>query len=138
MAYTIKGNAGHAEPSSRQLKVGEEIRHILAQIFIRNTLHEPLLEKASLTVTEVRMSPDWKEARVYIITLVSQNLNDAIILLNQYAPTVRGEMSKQLTLKFMPRLFFKPDLSYAAASRIEDILRSPHVAQDLGDRNELN
>ena len=134
MAHKIKSNVGRTEPSSRQLKVGEEVRHILAQVFVRNTLHEPLLEKSALTVTEVRMSPDLKQARAYIITLTSQDLDEVVNLLNKVAPIIRGEMSKQLTLKFMPRLFFKPDLSYAAASRIEDILRSPHVAQDLSDK----
>ena len=131
MKLRTTSSSERLEPSSRQLKVGEEIRHIIAQIFVKHTVYEPRLEKVALTVTEVRMSSDLKQAKAFIITSAEHNLNDIISILNERASAFRGEMSKQLSMKFMPRILFRPDLTYAAASLIEDLLRSPHVAQDL-------
>ena len=129
-----RNNAGGA--SQRQLRVGEEIRHILTQVFVRNRLHLNLIEGNPITVTEVRMSPDLKQARAFIISMGDQQLDDIVKILNNQSPLIRTEMAKQLTIKFMPRLFFKPDLSYRAAAHITDLLRSPHVAQDLVEKSD--
>jgi ribosome-binding factor A len=119
------------EPSQRQLRVGEEIRHILAQIFLRGRVHEEILLRNSISVTEVRMSTDLKQARVFVMSLGGKELQDIVIALNTLAPIIRMEMAKQLTTKFIPRLLFKPDLRYERAERIDILLRSPHVERDL-------
>ena len=124
------------EPSQRQLRVGEEVRHILAEILLRGSIHDEIIVRNSISVTEVRMTPDLKQARAYIMTLGSKELDEVIAALNEAAPLLRHEMAKQLTLKFLPRLLFKPDLSYCKADRIYDLLRSPHVAQDLAVKDE--
>jgi ribosome-binding factor A len=129
-------HAPSLEPSQRQLRVGEEVRHILAEILLRGNIHDEIIVRNSISVTEVRMTPDLKQARAYIMTLGSKELDEVIVALNEIAPLLRHEMAKQLTLKFLPRLLFKPDLSYCKADRIYDLLRSPHVAQDLAVKKE--
>ena len=123
-------------PSVRQLRVGEEIRHCLAGIFGRGDLHDPALAGSSLTVSEVRISPDLRNATVFVMPLGGANIETAIEALTRAAPFLRGQLGKQLRLRYLPTLTFRADPSFAAANRIDEILRSPDVARDLGSGGE--
>ena len=118
-------------PSQRQLKVGELIRHALAEIFARGEIADDVLNRHSLTVPEVRMSPDLKLATVYVMTLGGGEAEEAVAHLDKHKRYLRGLLAKRISVKFMPELRFKVDTSFEAASRIDELLASPKVARDL-------
>ena len=118
-------------PSQRQLKVGELIRHSLAEIFARGEIADDVLNRHSLTVPEVRMSPDLKLATVFVMTLGGGEAEDAVAHLDKHKRYLRGLLAKRVNMKFMPELRFKVDTSFEAASRIDELLASPKVARDL-------
>ncbi len=118
-------------PSQRQLKVGELIRHALAEIFARGEIADEVLSRHSLTVPEVRMSPDLKLATVFVLTLGGSEAQEAVDHLNKHKRFLRGLLAKRVSLKFMPELRFKVDTSFAASTRIEELLARPEVARDL-------
>ncbi len=118
-------------PSQRQLKVGELIRHALADIFARGEIIDDVLSRHSLTVPEVRMSPDLKLATVYVLTLGGGETEEAVTHLDKHKRYLRGLLAKRVNMKFMPELRFKVDTSFAASARIEELLASPKVARDL-------
>ena len=120
-------------PSQRQLKVGEMIRHALAEIFARGEIMDEVLNRHSLTVPEVRMSPDLKLATVYVMTLGGGEAQEAVDHLEQHKRFLRGVLAKRVNMKFMPELRFKVDKSFEAASRIDELLARPEVARDLDD-----
>jgi ribosome-binding factor A len=121
------------EPSQRQLKVGETIRHALAEIFTRGEIVDEVLDRHSLTVPEVRMSPDLKLATVYVIPLGggAAEAEEAVTHLDKHKRFLRGLLAKRVTMKFMPELRFKVDTSFEASARIDELLASPKVARDL-------
>jgi ribosome-binding factor A len=129
MGNRDKGKA----PSQRQLKVGELIRHALAEIFARGEIADPVLNKHSLTVPEVRMSPDLKLATVYVLTLGGGEAEEAVAQLDKHKRYLRGVLAKRVSMKFMPELRFKVDTSFAASARIDELLARPEVARDLDD-----
>lgn len=116
-----KRNANVA--SKRQLRVGEELRHIIASILGQKILHDPDLVDVSITVTEVKPSPDMRNATVYVTPLGGANEAVVIAALNRCTGVIQGEMGKQLSMKFTPRLSFKADESFEYASHIEDLIR---------------
>ncbi len=118
-------------PSQRQLKVGELIRHALAEIFALGEIADDVLSRHSLTVPEVRMSPDLKLATVFVLTLGGSEAQEAVDHLNKHKRYLRGLLAKRVSLKFMPELRFKVDTSFAASTRIEELLARPEVARDL-------
>jgi ribosome-binding factor A len=118
-------------PSQRQLKVGELIRHALADIFSRGEILDDVLARHSLTVPEVRMTPDLKLATAYVITLGGGEASEAVEHLNKHKRFLRGEVAKRVNMKFMPELRFKVDTSFEASARIDELLASPKVARDL-------
>jgi len=118
-------------PSQRQLRVGEVLRHTLADILRTNEIRDPDLEGVSVTVTEVRPSPDMRHATVFVEPLGGRNAETVVNALNRHRGFLRGEMGRQITLKFTPELRFVEDTSFAEAERIEGILKSPRVARDL-------
>lgn len=118
-------------PSQRQLKVGEEIRNALAQIFAHGETHDPLLDGASITVSEVRISPDLKNATAYIMPLAGSKKDVVLDTLRENAGRLRMLMSKHLVLRHTPKLFFKLDVSFENANRINELLNSERVKQDL-------
>ena len=124
---TAKGK----EPSQRQLKVGETIRHALADIFSRGEIVDEVLDRHSLTVPEVRMSPDLKLATVYVIPLGGGEAEEAVAHLDKNKRYLRGLLAKRISMKFMPELRFKVDTSFEASARIDELLASPKVARDL-------
>jgi ribosome-binding factor A len=126
--------SGHnKEPSQRQLKVGELIRHALADIFSRGEVADDVLNRHSLTVPEVRMSPDLKLATVYVIPLGGGEADEAVAHLDKHKRYLRGLLAKRVSMKFMPELRFKVDTSFAASARIDELLASPEVARDLDE-----
>jgi ribosome-binding factor A len=120
-------------PSQRQLKVGELIRHALADIFSRGEITDEVLSRHSLTVPEVRMSPDLKLATVYVFPLGGGEADEAVAHLDKHKRYLRGLVAKQVSMKFMPELRFKVDTSFEASARIDALLASPKVARDLDD-----
>jgi ribosome-binding factor A len=122
---------GARAPSQRQLKVGELIRHALADIFFRGEIVDEVLSRHSITVPEVRMTPDLKLATVYVLPLGGGDAEDAVEHLNKHKRFLRGEVAKRIRMKFMPEIRFKVDTSFEASARIDELLASPKVARDL-------
>jgi ribosome-binding factor A len=118
-------------PSQRQLKVGELIRHALAEIFARGEIVDEALNRYSLTVSEVRMTPDLKLATVFVLPLGGEGAEEAISHLDKHKRFLRGDLARRVSLKFMPELRFKIDTSFAASKRIDELLARPEVARDL-------
>jgi ribosome-binding factor A len=117
-----RARASGAEVSQRQLRVGEGLRHVLAELLMRGELRDPLLAEASLTVTEVRTSRDLRHATVFVTRLGGELGDDLLEALGRAAPYLRGEAARRLHLKYAPELAFRPDTSFAEAARIETLL----------------
>ncbi len=129
-----------AGPSQRQLRAGELIRHALVEIFQREDLREPALAGVSITVSEVRASPDLKNATVFCAPLGASiraeagNDQEGVIgALNRLAPHLRHLLGQRIDLKFTPALSFREDESFSEAKRIDALLESPAVKRDLAD-----
>lgn len=121
-------------PSQRQLRAGELIRHALVDILSRETLRDPALENVSITVSEVRVSPDLKQASVYAAPLGGAHQLEVIGALNRIAPYLRSLLAKKIEMKFTPALNFRSDDTFAEARRIDELLARPDVARDLRDK----
>ena len=117
--------------SQRQLRVGEELRHVLARILARGELRDPALADQTLTVTEVRVSPDLKNATAFVVPLGGRGLEDSVAALNRAANFLRGQVGREMTLRHVPRLEFLADRSFDEASRGEHMLSRPSVRRDL-------
>ena len=109
--------------SQRQLRVGELVKQNLGQLFIRNEAKIPQLNSKLITVTEVRMTPDLKTARVYVIPLGGVEISETVKILTEYSHLVRKALSKRLDLKFLPKLTFVEDNSFEYAEKIEKIIK---------------
>lgn len=120
-------------PSQRQLKVGELIRHALAEILNRGEISDEVLSRHSLTVPEVRMTPDLKLATAYVMPLGGGEAEEVVAHLEQHKRFLRGQLARRVNLKFMPELRFKVDVSFETFARIDALLASPKVARDLDD-----
>lgn len=120
-------------PSQRQLRAGELIRHALVEILQRETLRDPALEGVSVTVSEVRLSPDLKQATVYASPLGGGGEAEVVDGLNRVAPYLRGLLGRAIDMKFTPALKFRRDEAFAEARKIEELLARPDVARDLDD-----
>ncbi len=120
-----------AVPSQRQLRVAEEIRHVLAGLFARREFRDPELAEADITVTEVRISPDLKHAMVFVSRLGRSDVDALLPLLKRAAPFLRAQVARALRLKFAPHLSFQPDHALDHAMHIERLLHSPAVARDV-------
>lgn len=122
----------HAEPSQRQLRVGEQVRQVIIETLQRGKFNDILLLDAShnVTVSEVRPSPDLKHAKVYIMTLGGKDIDEILPALNDSAAIFQKELGKKLTMKFTPKLRFVKDTSFDEASKIDDLLRSIHIGDD--------
>jgi ribosome-binding factor A len=118
-------------PSQRQLRVAEEIRHVLAGLFERRDFRDPELAAAQITVTEVRMSPDLKHAMAFVARLGRSDVEELLPVLKRAAPFLRGQVAHALQLRFAPDLSFLPDHALEYATKIDRILHAPEVARDL-------
>src|SRR5271169_4771102 len=123
--------------SQRQLRVGELIRHELADMLSRGDIHDPVIAAHMITVPEVRMSPDLRLATIYIMPLGGRDVKDVIDALDRNKRYVRGEIARRVNLKFAPEIRFRPDERFDEAERIEKLLRTPAVQRDLdGEKDE--
>jgi ribosome-binding factor A len=116
--------------------VGEALRHALAEILNRNEIRDPDLDGVSVTVTQVKPSPDMRYATVYCEPLGGQNAKEIVAALNRHKGFLRGEMGHRITMKFTPELRFVEDESFAEALKIETILRSDRVSRDLAGKQD--
>lgn len=115
----------------RPLRVGEELRHVLAELLARGDIRDPDLSGTSVTVTEVRVSPDLKNATAFVIPLGGTDGERVVAGLTRCAPWLRGQIARNVRLKYSPRIGFRLDRSFEEASRIDAVLRRPEVAADL-------
>ena len=123
-------------PSQRSLRIGELIRKELAACFSRGEVVDPELDGITITVPEVRMSPDLKVATVYVMPLGGERREGLTKALARNARFLRGYLAPRIEIKFMPQLRFQLDETFDEASRIDALLRSPQVARDLGHGGE--
>jgi ribosome-binding factor A len=122
---------GPGGPSQRQLRVGEALRHAIAEVLRDNEIHDVDLEGVSVTITQVKPSPDMRYATVYCEPLGGGNAATIITALNRHKGFLRGEMGHKIAMKFTPELRFVEDESFAEAQKIESILKSDRVSRDL-------
>ena len=125
-------------PSQRQLRVGEEIRHAIAALIERGAMKDPELRDVPVTVTEVRISPDLRNAQVFVTPLGGGDTARIVAALNRAAPYFRAQVASSLRLKFAPRISFAADTSFEQATKIDAILRRPHVRQDIETGAEID
>lgn len=123
--------------SPRQLRVGEEIRHALAMLFQRDEIPWPSGQSPGmLTVSEVQVSPDLKNATVFVLPLGGRQVPETVRLLNEMVKFFRHEVAEAIQLRYAPRLYFKADTSFEYANKIETLLASPEVARSLHKKPE--
>jgi ribosome-binding factor A len=120
-----------AAPTQRQLRVAEQIRHVLAEVFARGGFRDPDLTTAQITVTEVRIGPDLKHAVAFVARLGRSDVEVLMPALKRAAPYLRGEVARSLRLKYAPDLSFQPDTALEYAMKIDSLLHRPEVARDL-------
>jgi ribosome-binding factor A len=138
--------SGPQGPSQRQLRAGELIRHALVEVLREEEIHDPAMEGVSITVTEVRLSPDLKHATCFVEPLgagveaapTAGHVEEIVKALNAHAKFLRGVLGKHIDMKFTPDLRFRHDESFEAAERLNRLLDDPRVRADLHpvDREE--
>ncbi len=121
----------HTGPSQRQLRVGELIRHALAQMLSRGEIYDPVLASHVVTIPEVRLSPDLRLATAYVMPLGGKDIKEVLAALDRHKKYIRGEIAHEVNLKFAPDIRFMADETFDEADRIDELLRSPKVARDL-------
>ena len=119
----MKNQANQGSFSQRQLRVGELVKQNLGELFIRNEAKIPTINSKLITVTEVRMTPDLKTARVYVIPLGGVDTKETVKILTEYSHLVRKALSKRLDIKFLPKLTFVEDNSFEYAEKIERLIK---------------
>lgn len=129
---------GTKAPSQRQLRVGEEVRHALARILGSDRLHDPDLAGVTVTVTEVRVSPDLRAATAYVTPFGGGEAETVVLALRRAAGFLQRELASEISLRVLPRLSFAHDTRFERAHAIERILADPKVQRDLapGDKPE--
>ena len=120
-------------PTQRQLRVAEEIRHVLAGIFTRREFRDPELAEADITVSEVRLSPDLKHATAFVSRLGRSDVDALLPALKRAAPWLRSQVAHALPLRYTPELSFQPDHALDYAMKINLLMQRPEVARDLTD-----
>ena len=128
--------SSNEDQSVRVLKVGERVRHILSELLARGEVHDDTVSAATLSVTEVRMSPDLRNAKVYVKPLLGEDEGEVVKALQQNTAFFQREVAKRLGLKFAPKLQFRADESFDEASRIDQLLDDPRVRRDLDEDEE--
>jgi ribosome-binding factor A len=118
--------------SVRLLKVGEQVRHVLSDLLMRQQVHDDVLSAHSVSVTEVRMTPDLRHAMAYVKPLLGADEDEVIKALRTHTAFFQREVAQRLKLKYAAKIKFLPDESFDEASRIDALLADPRVARDLG------
>ena len=126
-----RSSKSSAPPSQRQLRVGELICHKLAELLARGEIHDDVIASHVVTIPEVRLSPDLKLATAYVVVLGGADTEAVIEALNHNKRYIRGEVASTVNLKFAPDIRFRRDETFDEASRIDALLASPKVRQDL-------
>jgi ribosome-binding factor A len=124
-------DSGTLGGSQRQLRVGELVRHAMAEMLTRGDVHDPVIEGHLITVPEVRMTADLRLATIYIMPLAGRDADEVIAAFERNKKFIRGEIAHSVNLKFAPDIRFLPDERFAEAERIDKLLRSPQVKRDL-------
>ena len=122
--------------SQRQLRVGELVRHALAEMLTRGEVHDPVIESHLVTVPEVRMTADLRLATVYVMPLGGRNAEEVVAAFERHKKFLRAELARRINLKFAPDIRFRVDERFAEADRIEKLLHSPEVKRDLNHKDE--
>lgn len=128
---SLVGAGGEERTSQRQLRVGEELRHALARILRDGECRDPVLENASITVTEVRISPDLRNATAFVMPLAGTRATEVVASLERSATFLKGLVAREVQLRNTPNLVFALDDSFDRAARISTLLTRPEVARDL-------
>ena len=119
-------------PGQRQLRVGERIRHILAEVLQRGELHDPVLSQASLiTITAVELGPDLKHATAYVMPLGGKNADEIVHALNRAQGYFRSQIAPELEMRYSPKVTFRIDHSFEQADALEKVLRQERVQKDV-------
>ncbi|OLP45348.1 30S ribosome-binding factor RbfA [Rhizobium oryziradicis] len=125
--------ATSSSPSQRMLRVGEQVRAAITQVLQRGEVRDDIIEKTVISISEVRMSPDLKIATAYVSPIGVADHDGVIAALNRHAKYIRGRLGGQLRqMKYMPEVRFRDDTSFDNYRKIDELLRSPEVARDLG------
>ena len=122
--------------SQRQLRVGELVRHALAEMLTRGEVHDPIIESHLVTVPEVRMTADLRLATVYIMPLGGRDIDEVVAAFERHKKFLRAELAHRINLKFAPDIRFRVDERFAEAERIDKLLHSPEVRRDLDHKDE--
>ncbi len=122
---------GTKAPSQRQLRVGETMRKALSELFLKHEIVDPDLAGVVMTVSEVRMSPDLKNATVFFLPLGGDKQDKVTAALHRHKRHIRGELARLVSLRYMPDLTFELDPTFDQAGRMDQLLRSPEVARDI-------
>ncbi len=125
------GAGVEGKTSQRQLRVGEELRHALARILLDGECRDPVIENASITVTEVKMSADLRNATAFVMPLAGTNATEVVAGLERSAPFLKGLVAREVQLRNTPNLIFALDDTFDRADRISALLTRPEVARDL-------
>jgi ribosome-binding factor A len=122
--------------SQRQLRVGELVRHALAEMLTRGEIHDPVIESHLVTVPEVRMTADLRLATIYVMPLGGRDADEVVAAFERHKKFLRAELAHRINLKFAPDIRFRVDERFAEADRIEKLLHSPEVKRDLNHKDE--
>ena len=117
--------------TQRQLRVGEMIKQPLSMIFLKDEAKLPNVQTKGITVTEVRMSPDLKTAKAFVLPLGGKNATEAINILKEFSFVIRKVLSKKITMKFLPKLFFVKDDSFEYAEKIENLIKQTNRQEEV-------
>ena len=128
---TKGGRASLSGPSQRQLRAGELVRHAIVQLLREEPLQDPVLQSASVTVTEARMSSDLRHAFVFVEPLGGHGSAGVVDALNRHAKFLRGHLGRRVDLKFTPDLVFRHDETFEAAARMDELFKNPKIQADL-------
>src|SRR5215467_233036 len=123
-------------PSQRQLRVGELVRHALADMLTRGAVHDPVIQNHLITVPEVRMTADLQLATIYVVPLGGRDADAVLAALERNKRFLRREIARRINLKFAPDIRFRIDERFDEADRIEKLLRTPAVQRDIDNKPE--
>lgn len=127
----MRAQKDEAGKSVRLLRVGEQIRHVLAEVLNRRELRDPVLESHIISVSEVRVSPDLRHATVFVMPLGGADADAVLGALKRNARTLKGEVARRVNTKYAADLHFRLDESFDEGARIDALLRAPKVRRDL-------
>ncbi len=128
---TRKKTSSAKAPTQRMLRIGELIRHRIAELLVRGDIHDDVIASHSITIPEVRLSHDMKLATIYVMPLGGDDMKPVIDALERNKKYIRAQVAQTLNLRYAPDLRFREDQTFEEATRIDRLLDSPHVRQDI-------